>query len=224
MLAIVAFFLKGKKWPAVTALVLSILGTVVGFVVFLTVVSDSVDEAFGDSDVSVSTPSAEEDTGTDPEGQGAEDDTGSSDEDAAGDPGSRENPVPLGSVVSGDEYDVTINGVDLDATDAVMAANEFNEAPPEGYTYIVVDAAITYTRAESGNAALVSIDYVTSTGEVLTSGDTLAVPPEPVLGLDELYEGGTATGNTAIAIPAGDAGLLRVRPGLLSDEVFVATQ
>ncbi|WP_240200416.1 DUF2510 domain-containing protein [Cellulosimicrobium cellulans] len=223
VLAIVGFFLRGKKWPVITALVLSVVGTVVGFVVFLTVVSDSVDEAFGDSDVTVSPPDSEE-PAADGESTESAEAPEPEQEEAADDAGSRENPVPLGTVVSGDDFDVTINSVQLDATDAVMAANEFNEAPPEGSTYALVNATITYTGEESGFAMEVTIDYVTSTGEVLASYDSFAVPPEPELGLDELYNGGTTTGNVVIAVPAGDAGLIRVTPGLFADEVFVATQ
>ena len=47
ILAIVAFFLRGKKWPAIAALVLSVVGTIVGFLVFFTVVTTSFDDAFG---------------------------------------------------------------------------------------------------------------------------------------------------------------------------------
>ncbi|WP_238476294.1 DUF2510 domain-containing protein [Agromyces mariniharenae] len=50
ILSIVAFFLKGAKWPAITALVVSVVGTIVGVVVFLTVVTTSFSEAFEDID------------------------------------------------------------------------------------------------------------------------------------------------------------------------------
>lgn len=48
VLSIVALFLKGKKWPAIAALIVSIVGTIVAVVVFMTVVVTSVDEAFED--------------------------------------------------------------------------------------------------------------------------------------------------------------------------------
>lgn len=49
VLSIVAFFLKGAKWPAATALVLSIVGTIVTVVVFLSVIAGAAAEAFGDA-------------------------------------------------------------------------------------------------------------------------------------------------------------------------------
>lgn len=216
VLSIVALFVKGARWPAITGLILSVLGTVVGFVVFFTVVSTSFDEAFGGTDSTVTQPSEDEEAEAVEGAPDAEPDDS--------DTGTRENPAAIGSVISGDEYDVTINSVTLNANDAVLAANQFNEAPPEGSAYAVINATITYTGEESGLAAMVGIDYVTATGEVITSTDTMAVAPEPALGLDELYTGGTVTGNTTLAIPVAADGLIRVRPGMIADEVFVSLQ
>jgi Protein of unknown function (DUF2510) len=50
VLSIVALFLKGKKWPAITGLIVSIVGTIVGVVVFFAVVSNSFGEAFEELD------------------------------------------------------------------------------------------------------------------------------------------------------------------------------
>ncbi|MFT4219886.1 MAG: DUF5067 domain-containing protein [Microbacterium sp.] len=46
VLAIVAFFLKGSKWPAITALIVAVVGTIVGFVVFFALVANAASEAF----------------------------------------------------------------------------------------------------------------------------------------------------------------------------------
>ncbi|MDR5698498.1 DUF2510 domain-containing protein [Agromyces aerolatus] len=218
VLSIVALFLNGKKWPAITALIASIVGTVVGFIVFFAVVATSFSDAFGGTDVTITEPSAatdESETVTEEEpSEGA----------AAPEAGTRENPVPLGTVISGDEYDVVINSVTLNGTDAVLAANMFNEAPPEGFVYAIINTTITYTGADSGFAAMVGLDFVTATGEVLTPSDHTAVAPEPALGFDELYTGGVSTGNEVIAIPADGNGLIRVTPGMFGDDVFVAVQ
>lgn len=62
VLSLVALFMKGGKWPAVAGLVLAIVGTIVGVVVFLTVVQAAVDETFGSSDTSVSPPAGDQPT------------------------------------------------------------------------------------------------------------------------------------------------------------------
>jgi hypothetical protein len=89
----------------------------------------------------------------------------------------------------------------------------------------VINLTITYKGEGSDFAASVGIAYVTSSGAVINSSDTWAVPPEPALdGLGELYTGGSATGNEVIAIPVDDPGVWRIRPGIFADEVFVALQ
>ena len=54
VLALVSLFLKDKpKWMGITALILSIVGTIVGFAVFFSVVATSVDKAIGSGDTKV---------------------------------------------------------------------------------------------------------------------------------------------------------------------------
>lgn len=214
ILAIVALFLKGKgKALALTALIVSIVGTVIGFVVFLTVVTTSFDNAFGGTTSQVK-----------PSAAAGESSSSAAPSQAATKVGTRENPAPLGSDIVGKDFTVKINSVNLNATDAVMAANQFNEAPAAGNAYALVNATITYTGTDSGYAAQAQISYVSADGKVYNSFDSMAVAPEPALGLDELYNGAAATGNIVIQIPAAGDGLLRVAPGIIADNVFVSTK
>ena len=212
ILSIVGLVLRDKRKAfALAALIVSVVGTIVGIVVFLAVVASSFQSAFAGSDSSVLPPAKSSSAATADAGSTAK-------------VGTRDNPAAIGSTVKGSDYTVVINSVTLGATDQVMAANQFNDSPPAGSSYAVINATITYTGKDSGYAAIVGIDYVTASGNVITSADTLAVGPDPTLGLDELYTGASATGNVVLAIPDGDAGLLRVRPGLLDSNVFVATK
>lgn len=217
ILAIVALVLKGKKWPGVVALLLSIVGTIVGFVVFFslaaTAVGDAIEESTGSS---VTAPSDEgSEAGDEPAGEPAAE-AGSS----------RENPAPIGSVVSGGEWDITINSVTLGATDQVMAANQFNEAPEAGYEYILVNVTATYTGDDKGMPALTQVEYVTSDGVTINGFDSIAVAPDEFDSLTELYTGASVTGNIALAVPSATAadGVLVITPGVLADDVFVAVK
>lgn len=62
-------------------------------------------------------------------------------------------------VIKGNDYTVTItiNSINLNGTDAVLAANQFNEAPADGSVYALINATVTYTGKDSGSAALVEI-------------------------------------------------------------------
>ena len=61
VISIVSLFLKGdRKWMGIIGLILSVIGTIVGFVVFFAVVANAASEAFGDVETTVS-QSADED-------------------------------------------------------------------------------------------------------------------------------------------------------------------
>lgn len=211
VLALVALFLKGKgKGLAIAALITVIVGTVVGFVVFFAVVSASFNSALGGTDTTVKGPAGS---------ASAAPSQASADTPKVG---TRENPAPLGSSVVGKDFTVKINSVNLNATDAVHAANEFNDAPDAGMTYALVNATVTYTGKDSAYAAEVQISYVGADGKVYNSFDKSVVAPDPQLGADELYTGASTTGNVVIQIPASADGLLRVEPGVIADKVFVA--
>lgn len=62
VLSIVALFLKGSKWPAITGLILAIVGTIVGFIVFFALVVNAADKAFGDDKPASSQQQASEES------------------------------------------------------------------------------------------------------------------------------------------------------------------
>lgn len=217
ILGLVSLFLKDKsKWMGVTALILSIVGTIVGFVVFFSVVTDSFDEAMGSGDTTVV------------DGAGSEDGSTAPKEDAAEQAGTRENPYPVGSIIENDEWRIVVNSVTLAATDTVLAANEFNEPPAEGSEYILVNYSATYLGDDANGQmpALVAMEYVTADGTTVNSFDNYATPPEPFDSTSPLYTDGTATGNVAFEVPTETAGqgVLAVRPSVIGDKVFIAVQ
>lgn len=219
ILSIVSLFLKGRgKALGVIGLVVSVVGTVVGFIVFFAVVSTAFDDAFNDGDVTVVEQPTEE---TDEVSEEEE-------EPAAAEAGTRANPHALGTTISNDEWEVTINSVTFDAGDAVEAENQFNEPAPEGSEYVLINATITYVGddEEGGIPAFVGIEYVTATGETVDTLDSFAVAPDALDSMSTLYNGGTASGNIAIAVPSENAesGVIAVSPGMLADTVFYAVQ
>ncbi|MDS2172223.1 hypothetical protein Q7C18_05905 [Nesterenkonia sp. CL21] len=237
VLALVSLFLKGKKRGAgIVGLIVSVVGTVVGVIVFFAVVADAFDDAFSD-ETTVSAP--EEDEGGDDEAaSGAEDEAAteeaadvaaaSDDDDATADDaeqGTRANPYPLGSEITASDWAVTVNSVDLDATDAVLAENPFNEDPEEGHSYILVDLSVQYIGDDpEGDIPMVSVDYVSAEGNTFRSSDMMTVAPDSFDSMSTLYEGATSTGNIAIHVPADgvEDGVLKVSPGMFADDVFVA--
>lgn len=226
VLSIVALVRRGsQKGLAWAALAVTIVGTIAGVVTFTSAVGDAVDDAvdetFGTS-VTATAPSGDASPAPSDAAAPAEQEATDAPSDAAAPgEGTRESPYPLGAAISSRDWTVTVNAFTADATDQVMAANQFNDPPADGMVYALANVTVTYTGDSSGYALETGVSFVTAAGNVIRGSDSIAVAPD-ALGLDELYPGASATGNVLLEIPAGDAGLLRVRPGILADEVFVA--
>ncbi|MEV5053646.1 hypothetical protein MRBLAR12_003865 [Arthrobacter sp. LAR12-1-1.1] len=218
VLALVSLFLKDKpKWMGITALIVSIVGTIVGFAVFFSVLATSVDNAIGSGDTKVVEPS-----------NAAGGTSGAAEAKPAANAGTRENPHPIGSVIESDDWRLVINSVSLAATDSVVAASPINKPPTAGSEYIIVNYSTTYIGDDANGQmpAFVSIEYVTADGKTINGLDKLVVAPKPIDTTSTLYKNATATGNKAIEVPTATAaqGVLAVRPGMLADKTFVAVK
>ncbi|MET4159789.1 DUF308 domain-containing protein [Agromyces sp. PvR057] len=218
-LAIISVCLKGKgKWQGLTAIIVSVVGTIVGIIVFFTVVATSFNEAFGGTDVEISSG--------DKASVAEADEAPVADEEPAAEVGTRENPAAIGSTIEGEDWAVVINSVTLGATDAVLAANQFNEAPDAGTEYIVINYTATYTGedADGQMPAFVGIEYVTADGVTVDGLDKMVVAPDAIDSMSTLYTGASAAGNAAVQVPSPADGVIAVRPGMIADKVFVAIQ
>jgi hypothetical protein len=212
ILGIISLFLKDKaKWQGLTAVIVSVVGTIVGFIVFFAVVATSFNNAFGGTDVDVSDG-----------GSSVVEESGGS----AGDVGTRENPAAIGSTIEGEDWTVVINSVTPGATDQILAENSFNEAPDAGTEYVLINYTVTYTGEdpEGQMPAFVTLDYVTADGVTVDSLDKVIVAPDEMDIMSVLYPEATATGNTAIQVPSPVDGVIAVSPGMIADTVFVATK
>ncbi|RNE59051.1 hypothetical protein EEJ31_11625 [Cryobacterium tepidiphilum] len=210
ILAIVSLFLKGTgKGLGIAGLIISVVGTIVAFIVFFAVVAASFNEAFGDESVVVEKPAA---AGQAPAEESPTAETATAE-------GTRENPVAIGSVISSENWTVVINSFSKDGNSIVLA-NEFNDPAPAGSHYEVVNYTVTYTGKDSAIAAEVGVDVVTNAGNVVNGYDN-PVMLDDNMGIDELFNGASATGSDAFVVPDGESVKIRVQPGMLADEVFV---
>lgn len=226
VLSIVSLFMKNqKRGQGIAALIISIVGTIVGMIVFIGVVGSAFDDAFSD-ETQIQSPTHGD------EMQEFEDvtvDEEPADPVASGDAqeGTRTNPLAIGASISNSEWDVTVNSVDLDATDVILAENTFNEAPADGNVYLMVEVSATYTGTNpEGDTPWVTVEYVSAGGNSFASHDSMVVTPNSFDSLETLYEGASTTGNISIEVPEDEIadGTLKVSPGLFGDPVFFAVQ
>lgn len=227
VLGIVGAVQSGKpKGAAVGAIVVSIVGTFIAIAATIFVVGTAIDDAFSSDDPVITTPDDSDDAG---EGTGddAREEPAQEEEPATdGEAGTRGNPVPLGSTISGEEWDLTVLSFDTDAHAQIMDANMFNEDPEDGNVYALVESEVTYTGDDSGHPWIdISFAYVSESGNTFRGTDSMAVAPDPSFSdIGELYSDASGTGYVLIEIPEGDDGLLRVSIGMFGEDVFIATK
>jgi len=227
ILAIISLARRMDGKPlAVTGLILGIVGFVLGVILaivytfaFVDAVSDAVESSGGPGGFASPEPTPGD--GTDPDAGG----------DAAGAPGtSPEDPLPIGTTVTGEgvdgpEWSVTLGQPTLDATAAVLAADPANPAPAEGMQYAVVPVTVTYLGQDQGDPlSELVLGYLAPDGAAYSAADAFALAPDPAFadGAGLLEPQGTASGNVVVEIPIDGAGegLWATVPGLAADAYY----
>lgn len=226
ILSIVSLFLKNqKRGQGIAALIISIVGTIIGFIVFFAVVGTAVDEAFNE-DVEIQSPGAgdqAEENVLDEEAVADEDDAG-----AGAEEGTRDNPLTLGTPISESDWEVTLNSVDLNATDAVLAENPLNDEPAEGHGYILANVTATYVGNDSAGDSPggIRMEYVSSEGNSFDSTANMVIAPDYFNRSETLYEGASTTGNFVVEVPMDGAenGNVLLSPSMFGDGIFFELQ
>lgn len=126
------------------------------------------------------------------------------------DGGSRDSAVPLGETGSVGDYEITVLEVVPDATDQILAENQFNEAPAEGNQFFLVRLGVTYTGDASGTPAIdLNFNAVGASNVGYTTfQDSCGVLPDDAMATGELFAGGHIEFNVCWQVTASDAGSL----------------
>lgn len=158
------------------------------------------DEPAAEANAAVDTPEQESaDSKTDentPE-EAAEDEESEEEEPEAQDDSGE---LGLGGTAEIGEYRVAVTEVQLNANDAVKAANSFNE-DPEGQ-YALVSLAVTYIGDEEGDPWLdLSIEMAGSDSRIYDSSSCSAVAPNSAMDVPTLTNGGKAEFSECFDMP-----------------------
>jgi hypothetical protein len=141
--------------------------------------------------------------------------------------GTRENPVPIGTPADiGDGWTLTVNEVTLDATALVTGENQFNDPPPEGSVYVMINITTAYNGPEDKALDFFTVSGVTSSNVELNTYDSFVVAPDAYDGLAEVFAGGSKSGNIVLTVLAGEVQslVLYTSAGFSGDDVYFATQ
>ena len=151
--------------------------------------------------------------------------------------GKRSNPVPVGTTQPVDitifdndsnsftgKADITITEVKRgqEVLDLVLAQNEYNETPAEGYEYILLNVKATLTDAETEDYAWFASGYDFSfIGEDGSPYENVSVVYEPEFN-GEVFVGGTVEGTIVNQVKVNDPIKVVLEDGNW-DNVFFAT-
>lgn len=132
-----------------------------------------------------------------------------SDNQEADGPGSRDNPIPMGTAVDvGSGWTLKVNSASVEGTEEILAANEFNDLPPDGKQYVLVNVTAGYTGPDDSSVLSVELKVLgESTNKPTANYETTnaVVPPEPQFLGNELFKDGEETGNVVFEIDSTDA-------------------
>lgn len=214
ILGIVALFLKNTgKVAAIIAILLSIVGTIVAACMFIYVVSKDVVDSYTGGETVVSN------------GSGAS--GGAAKGGTKGEGSSREKPLPIGSTIQNDDWEITVNSVDLNADSKLKAHSKYNDAAADGNVQILVNMTYKYKGSKSeGEHLFPRVDYVTASGNSISWSKKYLRVPEQFDVSQTLYNGASATGNIAFEVPKADVdkGTLAVTPGFTGEKKFFAVK
>jgi hypothetical protein len=128
---------------------------------------------------------------------------------------SRSDPAPLGTTIEVAGWEITINGVDNDATDAILDADEFIDPPEDGDVFVLINVTAKYIGdGESESASLFSSVTWGAVGDSAVAYDefsdtcTFYALPDDLDDTSEVFEGGTITGDICFSVVEDDTGSL----------------
>ncbi len=116
-------------------------------------------------------------------------------------PGTRGNPLPLGTTARIGDWEVKVTEVNLNANEVIASENPFNDPPADGTQFILVTLEAKYVGEESSTFwASMSYKFYGSAGNTFSSGG--AVIPSPIRDAGETFPGAEIFGNVLFEVPS----------------------
>ena len=118
----------------------------------------------------------------------------------------RDEPAPFGAPVMVGDWSIRVSRVQFDADSLILATNQFNDPPPEGYQFVMALIEATYLGPETGDLMWdASFKVVGLSNRAFDQYDPgCGVVPRDMSYVPEAYPGGRVTANACWAVPRSD--------------------
>src|SRR5690554_4226239 len=144
---------------------------------------------------------------------------------------SRTNPVPTGDTFTVRDWDVEMAPSESGSkvVDQVLAENMFNDGPPDGETFVMVEVTTTYRGSDSKRpGSALAFKFLGGDGVTYDDWWGCGVIPDSLSDVGEMFPGASASGNVCAVVPeeALDGAVWIVEPRFAwndRDRVYVAT-
>ena len=119
-----------------------------------------------------------------------------------------------------------VNRVNPDAFKLIKKENSFNDAPPKGSVYVMINITARYTGPKDKDTPMFPMSGVTSSNIEYKSYDTTVVTPGAFDSFGDVFAGGDRTGNVVLTVPAAEVGslVLYTHAGFEHDDVYFAVK
>lgn len=137
--------------------------------------------------------------------------------------GTLKNPAPAGTTITADNYDgttfdIAFVGVNGAANEYVATSNQFNDAAPAGFHWVVITVTVTNTSADAAKAVApgVAVYDLTLVDEATgqSFSQEFASLGNLISGQNDIYAGQSATGEQAYLVPDSAVTLLAASGGV----------
>jgi hypothetical protein len=123
---------------------------------------------------------------------------------------SRTAPAAVGTALTVGDWSIVVNGSTPNATQQVLARNQFNKPPAAGEQFFVVSISATYSGSDEPAQFFsdVTLKAVGASSVAYDSQSDCGIVPDEFDEFKDTFKGGTLTGNVCWSVKSTDASSL----------------
>jgi hypothetical protein len=137
----------------------------------------------------------------------------------------RSNPAPKGSIVTADKMDFSVLETIRPADEIVMAGNQFNTKPDEGYQYILIKLQIKCNKSSDETCSISQFNFELIGDEgIIYDSEWMLAGVEGMLESKEFYGGATVSGYIGSIIKSSDTAIVLTYDPFIGDKFYMSVE